>query len=1051
MALTYNKFKATTIYGEFRNEDNTSGNTTLPATATFNGNVVFNGNVSLTNNTKRFRIGEATGNFIYMDTDIGVVVNAPLLQTTTDCQIDQQLYVSGNTRISGTTRLVGDVSSNKIINGGDISTNVLYAVSNVVTANINGTTYTPCSTYFSTASPPTTGFFQMGGSAGAPTCNFNGAISSTNGVTMGNGNDLNRARRNLNIDNCLRVGYNDATDVSGNLSLLGNVVTSGGNKIETNGNIGCATITTTAAVNCGTTLSVTGNATLSSETKIPLAGSLLFGSNASSRQQDAGRICYNTFDYFTDGNGGNGYMHIIGSGGGFPGRGIRMWDIVDIYQQLKVPEIILNGNNLATTMANYLDFSGLTVYANTGTPLAVVKSGTAAAPVLTFTIPTTSASGTNPTLRIGNVLVSTSYSTIGATLTGTTDMSLSFTFPDYVTSNTTQTITGTKTMGNLKLNASLQLTTPAVNISQTELSYLSGLTGNIQSQIGNCAPVANPTFTSDMTFSKSTAINISSSANKTVNLFTTNTTDVNPINIGNSSSGFVNINNLNITDTITMPSVGDVKTSILGKANSNLPVFTGNVTFGTPNLVADVQSQIVNLFTGSTGNINIGSSAATVKTTCINTTCIAVNQSTITSGYMMEINGGLKVNGNIVGNFANSDMTVNSITATQNSFTGGASIGKYYLTIPQNQDDITPPAVSTNIATYKFQFEGADYDKQNIGSFQYGNFGSSPVSYPKFWTISNNIGSGNSYGTTDTADFNSMTGKLGCREGTYDINIQIDSVHSIEIRANFFIGSVTRSLLILPNQINTFSFSNIVVGSGGASMYIRPILNPPVNGLYGVSTYLLCNVNNTFIECIPAYTVSYAPSITAPNIVCTNTFNLLPPGMISSYIGTTDPPGWLICDGRSLVTTAYPTLFYFIKYRYGGSGIYFNIPNFKGAFMRGAGTQSFPTEDGRTLTYYGGNMSLPQVPHQGTFISEQDAYTDNLKTADIPNQRKGRFLTSIKNIGARIVKFKEDLYNATINPITYSNPFNAFSSLQKFDDLVEVQPFSFPVNWIIKI
>ncbi len=67
---------------------------------------------------------------------------------------------------------------------------------------------------------------------------FNGfiycnSLISTNGCTLGNGNDLSVVKRNLNIDNVLRVGYGDTTDVGPNLSnganldVKGNIYVSG--------------------------------------------------------------------------------------------------------------------------------------------------------------------------------------------------------------------------------------------------------------------------------------------------------------------------------------------------------------------------------------------------------------------------------------------------------------------------------------------------------------------------------------------------------------------------------------------------------------------------------------------------------------------------------------------------------------------------------------------------------------------------------------------------------------------------------------------------------
>ena len=50
--------------------------------------------------------------------------------------------------------------------------------------------------------------------------------------------------------------------------------------------------------------------------------------------------------------------------------------------------------------------------------------------------------------------------------------------------------------------------------------------------------------------------------------------------------------------------------------------------------------------------------------------------------------------------------------------------------------------------------------------------------------------------------------------------------------------------------------------------------------------------------------------------------------------------GWMLCDGRSLETGKYPELFAAIGNFYGGSDLTFNIPNFRGVFLRGTDLQS---------------------------------------------------------------------------------------------------------------
>lgn len=56
-----------------------------------------------------------------------------------------------------------------------------------------------------------------------------------------------------------------------------------------------------------------------------------------------------------------------------------------------------------------------------------------------------------------------------------------------------------------------------------------------------------------------------------------------------------------------------------------------------------------------------------------------------------------------------------------------------------------------------------------------------------------------------------------------------------------------------------------------------------------------------------------------------------PAGVIVSYAGATAPPGWLLCDGRSLARADYPALFAAIGTQYGApDGSTFLIPDLRG-------------------------------------------------------------------------------------------------------------------------
>jgi len=74
----------------------------------------------------------------------------------------------------------------------------------------------------------------------------------------------------------------------------------------------------------------------------------------------------------------------------------------------------------------------------------------------------------------------------------------------------------------------------------------------------------------------------------------------------------------------------------------------------------------------------------------------------------------------------------------------------------------------------------------------------------------------------------------------------------------------------------------------------------------------------------------------SPNpITATGSVSFYSPGLMSLYAGSSDPTGWMLCNGRSLVVATYQDLFNKIGYRYGGSGLNFNIPNMAGKAVFG--------------------------------------------------------------------------------------------------------------------
>lgn len=81
--------------------------------------------------------------------------------------------------------------------------------------------------------------------------------------------------------------------------------------------------------------------------------------------------------------------------------------------------------------------------------------------------------------------------------------------------------------------------------------------------------------------------------------------------------------------------------------------------------------------------------------------------------------------------------------------------------------------------------------------------------------------------------------------------------------------------------------------------------------------------------------------------------NGVPPGTVIAFAGstTTIPTGYLLCNGASYSKNIYPDLFDAIGTIYGGNGNPdFNVPNFQGMFLRGAGSNAVTTTPGGTVT-----------------------------------------------------------------------------------------------------
>lgn len=83
--------------------------------------------------------------------------------------------------------------------------------------------------------------------------------------------------------------------------------------------------------------------------------------------------------------------------------------------------------------------------------------------------------------------------------------------------------------------------------------------------------------------------------------------------------------------------------------------------------------------------------------------------------------------------------------------------------------------------------------------------------------------------------------------------------------------------------------------------------------------------------------------------------NAIPIGVVFPFAGSLFPPGWILCDGRSLSTTTYAELFSYLGYAYGGSGGNFNIPDLRGRVVAGRDIDQGGYGNRLSATHFGSN------------------------------------------------------------------------------------------------
>lgn len=110
-------------------------------------------------------------------------------------------------------------------------------------------------------------------------------------------------------------------------------------------------------------------------------------------------------------------------------------------------------------------------------------------------------------------------------------------------------------------------------------------------------------------------------------------------------------------------------------------------------------------------------------------------------------------------------------------------------------------------------------------------------------------------------------------------------------------------------------------------------------------------------------------------------YSNVPVGTVSMYGGSAAPYGYMICNGASISTTTYSSLFAVIGYSYGGSGANFSLPDMRNKFAIGSSstkalaskqdTETHTHAIPHTHTYSGTSAGPSSSPHRVTSEGSQ--------------------------------------------------------------------------------
>ena len=329
--------------------------------------------------------------------------------------------------------------------------------------------------------------------------------------------------------------------------------------------------------------------------------------------------------------------------------------------------------------------------------------------------------------------------------------------------------------------------------------------------------------------------------------------------------------------------------------------------------------------------------------------------------------------------------------------------------------------------------------------------GSSSTQHPSTLTVGgqyqNNSGDfsafTNSFFVAPTASFNSGL-NANSISSFYDISFS-RFINDIPKSTFGYLANVSSDIQQQINNVSS-SISNIgnkplvlysTLNVSGLATLTQTQINTSLSVLQNIS--FLGTLNN-----ISTTTFSYLSGLTS-NIQnqLNNISNTNPTGSVISYAGSTSTlNGYLLCDGTQYPISSYVALFNVIQYTYGGNQAtgFFNVPNYKGIFLRGAGTQSVNLN---VIAGAGGAVQKTyNSPSLGTIYTDETIESTTSNYVNGINQEVKSFITSANGFGAPSYNFNYSNAVASLNYTTGNDRLNIGHT--------ETFPVHTSINYFIK-